>query len=198
MSPRKPASQELTKEMILKEARIQFVIKGYNQVSVRNIAKKLGCSHGSIYYHFKNKAELFYAIVEEDFSVLNKLVDETIHGDEDDEKKLIILFIRFIEFGLNHQNQYELMFMVRNDEVDSLSQEAAHLSYQKFARAVQLLANNQLAIKDIWSAFISLHGFVSHHWGYVDSFEEARDGAIAHVNFILIALFPTDDTLDDL
>ena len=58
MSPRKPASQELTREMIIQEAQTQFERNEFQKVSMRNIAKKLGCTHGAIYYHFKNKAEL--------------------------------------------------------------------------------------------------------------------------------------------
>src|SRR5216117_1524917 len=110
MSPRKTTSKELTREIILQKARTQFVEKGFQQVSMRSIAKLLGCSHGAIYYHFKNKAELFYSIVEDDFSVLNNLLEVSIQGPEDDSIKLYNVLIRFIEFGLNNQSQYEIMF----------------------------------------------------------------------------------------
>lgn len=64
MSPRKSGHPELTREMIMDAARDLFVQKGYQHVSMRQIAKELNYSHGAIYYHFKNKAELFYALVE--------------------------------------------------------------------------------------------------------------------------------------
>lgn len=188
MSPRKITSQELTKEIILQKARSQFVQKGFQQVSMRSIAKLLGCSHGAIYYHFKNKAELFYAIVEEDFSKLNNRLEETIQESEDDLTKLFNVLIRFIEFGLNHQSQYEIMFSIRNTEVDSLSQVAANHSYQKFAQTVQSVSKKKLDIIDVRSAFIALHGFVSHYRGYVDNFEEARLAAELHVKFIIKGL----------
>lgn len=188
MSPRKTTSQELTKEIILQKARTQFVEKGFQQVSMRSIAKQLGCSHGAIYYHFKNKAELFYAIVEDDFSKLNNRLEETIHESEDDSTKLYNILIRFIEFGLNHQSQYEIMFLIRNTEVDSLSQVAANHSYQKFAQTVQSLSKKKLEIIDVWSAFLALHGFVSHYRGYVGNFEEAKLAAKSHVNFIIKGL----------
>ncbi|WP_054706509.1 TetR/AcrR family transcriptional regulator [Bacillus sp. JCM 19041] len=54
MSPRK-SSQELTKEMIVKEADEQFKQKGFQHVSMRGIAKQLGCSHGALYYHLRTK-----------------------------------------------------------------------------------------------------------------------------------------------
>lgn len=188
MSPRKPASEELTKEAIIEKARFSFIDKGFQKVSMRSVAKELGCSHGAIYYHFKNKAELFYAVVSDDFSKLNALVEKTAQSSEKKETKLFQLFLRFIEFGLNHQSQYEMMFMMRNLEVDGLAQEAANLSYQKFAQAVHSLALNKLAIVEVWSAFLALHGFVSYYRGFVSSFSEAEAAAIAHVKFIIKGL----------
>lgn len=188
MSPRKPASEELTKEMIIQKARIEFVNNGFQSVSMRSIAKQLGCSHSAIYYHFKNKAELFYTIIETDFSKLNDLIENTIQGSEDDQTKLYMLFLRYIEFGLNHQSQYEIMFIVRNTEVDSLSHEACNLCYQKFAHVVQSLTRKNLPIIKIWSAFLSLHGFVSHYRGNVDSYKDAELAAKSHVDFIVSGL----------
>ncbi len=188
MSSHKSNSRELTKALILQEARTLFIEKGFQEVSMRNIAKEVNCTHGALYYHFKNKAELFYAIVEEDFSTLNNLLEETVKGSEGNSEKLTAIFLCFIEFGLNNQRQYEFMFVARNSEVDGLSQEAAFLSYQKFAEAVQALSKKRLAIKDIWSAFLALHGFIVHHRGFIDNYEEAKVSAEAHVNFILKGL----------
>lgn len=188
MSPRKSSSQELTKEMILKEARTQFVEKDYHQVSMRGIAKQLGCSHGALYYHYKNKAELFYAIIEEYFMTLNNTIEEIVDGHGDNRTKLSDLFLGFIEFGLNNQSQYEIMFMLRNSEVNALSQDAAYLCYDKFAQTVQALSMNKLLISDIYSAFLSLHGFVSHYRGFAGSFEEVKDVAGLHADFIVKAL----------
>ena len=188
MSSHKSNSRELTKALILQKARTLFVEKGFQEVSMRSIAKEVNCTHGALYYHFKNKAELFYAIVEEDFSTLNNLLEETVQGSEGNSEKLTAIFLCFIEFGLNNQRQYEFMFVARNSEVDGLSQEAAFLSYQKFAEAVQALSRKRLAIKDIWSAFLALHGFIVHHRGFIDNYEEAKVSAEAHVDFILKGL----------
>lgn len=188
MSPRKPASQELTKKMIIDEARMQFIEKDFQQVSMRSIAKELGCSHGAIYYHFKNKAELFYEIIDGYFAELNRFLDETVESTEDNQTKLYQVFLGFIKFGLNHQSQYEYMFMLRSNEVDGLSQDAANLSYEKFAQSVQSLSDNQLLTSDIYSAFIALHGFVSHYRGYVMNFDEAKEAAHLHAKFIMSAL----------
>ena len=188
MSPRKAGTQELTRDIIVQKARIMFVEKGYQAISMRGLAKELACSHGAIYYHFKNKAELFYAIVDEGFAALNQRIEETLKGNEQENQKLHRLMLRFIEFGLDNQSQYEMMFMQREKEVDSLSRQAANLSYEKFAQAVQALSANKLKLSSIWFAFLSLHGFVSHYHGVVDGFAPAETAAEYHVQFIINGL----------
>ncbi|MCO0600184.1 TetR/AcrR family transcriptional regulator, partial [Peribacillus butanolivorans] len=78
MSPRKSEGKELSTEMVLNEARKLFASVGYSKVSMRQLAKTLDCSHGAIYYHFKNKAEIFYSLVKTDFSLLNNKIDDII------------------------------------------------------------------------------------------------------------------------
>ncbi|MDD1505508.1 TetR/AcrR family transcriptional regulator [Lysinibacillus sp. CNPSo 3705] len=188
MSPRKPSTKDLTKEMIINEAHKQFITKDFHQVSMRSIAKELGCSHGAIYYHFKNKAEIFYAIVSDYFSELNNTLDENMNGPEDHYTKLLNVFVGFMAFGLNNQSQYELMFIMRDSEIDGLSQEAANLSYEKFAQAVQSLSRKELLISDIHSTFIALHGFVTHYRHYVKNYEEAKEAVDIHAKFLIKAL----------
>lgn len=189
MSTSQKATRELTKDLIIQQARSLFIDKGYHNVSMRSIARKMGYSHGALYYHFKNKAALFFTIIEVDFSKLNERLEETLQGPEEDQIKLYNIFLRFIEFGLNHQSQYDIMFVVRNTEVDGLAQNIAHRSYEKFAQAVQSLSAVKLTVSEVWSAFIAVHGFVAHYRGYVENFEEAQGAAKSHVNFILKGLY---------
>ncbi|MCK0471622.1 TetR/AcrR family transcriptional regulator [Halalkalibacter sp. APA_J-10(15)] len=188
MSPRKRASEELTKEMILHTARKQIVNKGYQHVSMRSIASELGCSHGALYYHMKNKAELFYSIVEADFNRLNRLIEGIVYEESDNQDQLLSLFLTFIQFGLNHQSEYEVMFMTRNEEVDSLTHQSAHLCYQTFAKAVHRLAKRRVTLQNVYSAFVALHGYISHQLGYVNEFIEVEEAARSYALFVLRGL----------
>lgn len=188
MSPRKPSAQELTLKMIVDEAHKQFIEKGFHQVSMRSIAKELGCSHGAIYYHFKNKAELFYCIIGEYFTELNQMLDEIVNGTGEHQNKLYDVFVGFMKFGLNHPSQYELMFMTKDLHIDGLSQDAANLCYEKFAQSVQALSAKTLLISDIHSTFLALHGFVSHYHHYVMNYDEAQEAVDVHAKFLVKAL----------
>ncbi len=183
---RKKITEELTKEMIIEEANLQFLESDFHKVSMRGIAQKLGCSHGAIYYHFNSKTELFHAVVERYFTMLNAKLEEAMEYKGAEGNMFVLM--GFIEFGLNYQTQYQFMFMKRDDKLDPLSQSAANQSLEKFHIALQHLNNQQLEAKDIYSTFVGLHGFVIHYIGRTHSFEEAKESAKAYCEFLMKAL----------
>ncbi|HDR7792741.1 TPA: TetR/AcrR family transcriptional regulator [Bacillus luti] len=184
MSPRKAVKQELTREMIMNVARELFIAKGYQQTSMRKIATELGYSHGSIYYHFKNKAELFYAMVEQDFQLLNKKLDEICNQKLPEEEQLRAVLFGFIEFGLRNQSHYEIMFLIKDAELKECLADSPNVSYEKFARVIASLCGDQINAMIIWSVFLSLHGFVAHYCRSGQTFEELQGLAKVHVEFI--------------
>ena len=58
-------------------------------------------------------------------------------------------------------------------------------TYEKFAQSVHSLCGNKVTIQEIWSLFLSLHGFVSHYIGHVSSFEEVEGLAVSHADFLI-------------
>ncbi|MUK89823.1 TetR family transcriptional regulator [Ornithinibacillus sp. L9] len=185
MVARRAVKIELTRDMIMNAARDLFVEKGYQHVSMRQIAKKLNYSHGAIYYHFKNKAELFYALVEKHFLMLDQTIDEIVNQDTDDEEKLRQMCLGFIEFGLTHQSHYEIMFLVKEEEVRNFMNEGPMKTYQKFAKQVSSLSEKQISIQEVWSLFLSLHGFVTHYIRHITTFNEVKGAAEFHVEMVL-------------
>src|SRR5678815_4501214 len=83
-NPRERYREVLRKE-ILDAAREAFVRYGYNGVSVRKVAAKVGCSHGNLYLHFKDKEALFDCLVEESYEKFaegfSKVPDAVRRGD---------------------------------------------------------------------------------------------------------------------
>src|SRR5262245_14380705 len=65
-SPRERYREVLRRE-ILDAAREAFGRYGYEGVSMRQLAEKVGCSHSNLYLHFKDKDALFDCLVEESF-----------------------------------------------------------------------------------------------------------------------------------
>ncbi|WP_077210947.1 TetR/AcrR family transcriptional regulator [Bacillus dakarensis] len=185
MSPRKSVEQELSREMIMNAARDLFAAKGYAHVSMRQIAKELDYSHGAIYYHFKNKAELFSALVENHFQLLNTELESILNIDLEPKEKLEQIFLGYIKFGLTYQSHYEIMFLTKDEELKNYMNQGPYNSYEKFAESVYSLCGKQVSIQDIWSVFLSLHGFVTHYCRAAESFKEVEGMANYHVKLLL-------------
>src|SRR5690554_2597090 len=97
---------------ILDHTRHLLVEEGYNNLSMRKIARAVGCSATSIYLHFENKDALFHALIGEGFARLNEALQDVADAHADAVERLETLSRRYIEFGLDHPEYYEIMFML--------------------------------------------------------------------------------------
>ncbi len=66
-----------TKNIILNSAKKEFLAKGYEGASLRKIAAMAGLTTGAIYGYFKDKLEMFSALVEDATASLYQLFDKT-------------------------------------------------------------------------------------------------------------------------
>ena len=71
-------TQGSTLELILAAASEEFLEKGYKGAALRDIAAGAGVTTGALYGYFKNKQELFGALVDEDYHRLLALYDEIL------------------------------------------------------------------------------------------------------------------------
>lgn len=64
-----------TKDNLIKSAKAEFVDKGYMKASLRNICKNAGVTTGALYFFFKDKEDLFAAVVKEPLNKLYYVMD---------------------------------------------------------------------------------------------------------------------------
>jgi AcrR family transcriptional regulator len=100
---------------ILRAARAAFLQGGFENVSMRSLAAKIGYSHGSIYLHFKNKEQLFDCLVEESFAQLAQALQGLKSGRRNENPlRLLKRAARaYVEFGLCNPGAYEFAFILR-------------------------------------------------------------------------------------
>jgi AcrR family transcriptional regulator len=187
---RRAVEQELSRGRILEAARHLFITKGYRAISMRSIGQHLGYSHGSLYYHFKEKAELFYAIVIEDFNTLRGILLQGVTGSPDDGlNRLEHLMLEYIRFGLENPYQYEIMFMMHDEELFAYCRTEQNRCVELFASMIrQELSEQGHSEEDCLrvpqSLFLSMHGFVSFYIQDGLTFEEIRPAALTHVKLL--------------
>jgi AcrR family transcriptional regulator len=65
LSPSKAAKAEATRRSLIRAARDLFGDHGYAATSVDEIARRAGVTKGALYHHFRDKDDLFRAVVED-------------------------------------------------------------------------------------------------------------------------------------
>ncbi len=120
-SAKERSSQELH-EQILAQAKKLFVERGYKGLSMREIAEAAGLSKAGLYYHFKDKEDLFLAILLESIAALGKLTAKA-RAYPGTSKTKIRYFLELI--AAEGKEQRGIMRLAENDAVH-LSPEAQH------------------------------------------------------------------------
>lgn len=94
-------SKPSKKDQIIKEAVKLFSAYSYDSVSMNDIAKKVGVTKPALYYHFKNKEELFEYIIqstrEEVFGLVQKIITNTELNIKDKLYKCVVLYSSFLQ-----------------------------------------------------------------------------------------------------
>lgn len=70
------------KDRILDTASRLFVKKGYYQTSMDDVAREAGIAKGSLYYHFKNKSQLFCETVIGGIKYFEEQTDRIVSGSD--------------------------------------------------------------------------------------------------------------------
>ena len=162
-TPREKYRDALRRE-ILDVARETFVRYGYEGVSMRQLAEKVGCSHGNLYLHFKDKEALFDCLVDESFE---QFAGSLLGGPESMKRADPVAFLRkmgraYVQFGLANASAYEFAFILRRPG----QQRKPHLAYERMRTLVQRCIEEKrfrrmdadVASQSLWAA---AHGITS-------------------------------------
>lgn len=81
MARKTKAEAAATREALLEAAEEVFFAKGVARTSLEQIARHAGLTRGAVYWHFKNKGDLFMALVEQVRMPFQSLMDEVDKAD---------------------------------------------------------------------------------------------------------------------
>jgi AcrR family transcriptional regulator len=112
ITERKEREKEEMRQRILEAALHLFRERGFDGVSIRNIAEAIEYSPATIYLYFKDKNELFYALQFEAMDIKrNHLLPSA--AIEDPWERLLDFGRRYIDFGFKHPDLYDLLFIIK-------------------------------------------------------------------------------------
>lgn len=95
---------------IINAARKLFVKRGFEAVSMREIAKAAGYTPGALYVHFADKLQLIHAMMQLDFRAFDDATTNVMQI-ADPVERLRLLAQGYVRFALAHPHHYKLMFM---------------------------------------------------------------------------------------
>ncbi len=110
---RKERDKVEMRERILNSAHQLFLDRGFEEVSIRNIAEAIEYSPATIYLYFKDKNEIFYALHGEAFKMFNQHMAGLAHIAEPFER-LIAMGEEYLRFFEEHPKYYEIMFLTES------------------------------------------------------------------------------------
>ncbi|MFI6878938.1 TetR/AcrR family transcriptional regulator [Streptomyces sp. NPDC050400] len=141
--------------------------EGVGALSLREIARRAGVSHGAPRRYFPTHLELLSAIARRGFADLGERVAQAVRdGDADPRTRIATLAAVYLGFAAGHRGMYELMF--RHDLLESNELGLRETSLPLFGMLVELVAavrpqaEPAVVAGALWA---NLHG-VAQLWGW--------------------------------
>lgn len=131
-----------TRERLLKSAMAEFSEKGYMKASLRKICADAGVTTGALYFFFKNKNDLFAAIVEPPLTKLRAILEE--HNREDEQ-------------ALSSGGQLAALSDATKDDHKEIAENIVDFLYDNYDAFMLLLTKSQgSAYENVQDEFVAI------------------------------------------
>ncbi len=131
---------QLTRQRIIDAAREVFLTRGVSKSTLEHIAAQADVTRGAVYWHFKNKTEIFHALRDQVFLPLIDRMDDTLAVESSDDaltqiEKSLCDTVHELNNNIEMRQTYEIL-MMKCEYVD------------EFATVLQQILDNCANISD--------------------------------------------------
>lgn len=156
---------QVSKDLLIKE--------GFGKISMRRIAGRANITATSIYLHFESKDDLLLTLIEESIKKLKQALSDAVNDAVTKEYGLIdqlrILADTYINYALDHPQEYEIIYMVRPEEMPRYPKDKfrdVRSAYELIANIIREANHNEYAeaedsLISAYTFWAQLHGVVS-------------------------------------
>lgn len=110
-------STQNLRDQILNVAQQLLSDKGYQNFSLRKVAREVGVSATSIYLHFEGKDDLIHTLMEKAIDHLNARLEEVSGRCSEPIIKLEALADEYVRFALQYPSEYQIIYSVNSDKM---------------------------------------------------------------------------------
>ena len=121
---RRGEGERLREEILDATSHLLLATGDHEAVNIRSVADAVGVTPPSIYLHFADKAALIKAVCGRHFGDLDRCIAEAVAGTDDPAEQLRLRGKAYVRFGLEHPEQYRILFMSRREANDGPPDEA--------------------------------------------------------------------------
>lgn len=141
-----------------------FAGKGYHSTTMDEIAQAIGVAKGTLYYHYKNKEELYYCVNQVGINILEQAINDGLRGETDPVAKIKILIERQLEF-FNRYSHIAFIFLrelygnnIRRDVLSGLVNRIIKIIEEILREGV---AVKKFAVEDTETVATAIFGAIS-------------------------------------
>ncbi len=125
------------REQIVGTASQLFSERGYDNVTLRAIAERLGYAHAALYRYFPDKASLLAEICKETFDRLILELDAEQGKAHGPEAQLLAVSLGFVRFGMAHPHHFQVVFSGPLNTSGSANEHIDAIGWALFERLMQ-------------------------------------------------------------
>lgn len=116
-----PESQKALRVAIIDAACRLFREGGPQAVSMRNVARKIGCTAGALYRYFPDKQSLLLHVWEDDMRFAAEYVRGAIDQTDDPTEKIRQTFLAYLRYWEQNPNNFRNLFGPVSEDFDRSS-----------------------------------------------------------------------------
>lgn len=140
-----------TRQKILESAQRYFLDNGFQNTSLRTIAKKANCTTGAIYNQFGSKEALFHALIRQAYDGFLELIKATSDAAQlsYNEKNTFATSaetsMRLLEYGYQHYDAFKLLIVASHGtRYEDFLEKLVEYDYSESIRFVKATTPNKL------------------------------------------------------
>lgn len=164
----KQKEKEKRREYIIDAAEKLFFQKGYDNISMNDIAHEVGMSRATLYLYFKNKEVIYQAIVLRAARIMDKMFKKSLSGEKKAIDKLKDLGKAYFDFYREFPDYYNAYIYFKSDrfsehdndymnEIKELSKETMKMTCEL---AIEGIEDGSMR-KDLNPLEVAIYGIVT-------------------------------------
>lgn len=160
-----PTPNEALRDALIRETATLLAAHAPSEISIRDLARRLGVSSGAPFHHFEDRPALFAAVAEDGWREVHRRLDAVPPGEP--TATLRAMTWAYLRFALEHPGPYRGMFLPELKDPERFG--ALHaLAFSTFWRFVAAAAavhgrppQDGGVVLRVLASWSTVHGFAS-------------------------------------